>query len=161
MGTSNDFGELRTPTDLVKKLKHDLQRMATSGSDQYAAFDFFVTADCIVDWMHPEVPGDKIATDEQKKRKSDLRKNNDLPRIASHIANGAKHFVVTRHNSVAGIEKSRYVEEGYVEDGYFEDPLLVHLMPDEAARLGVQGSIEAIQLARLVLQFWSEHNGVV
>lgn len=157
MSTSNDFGELETPADLVRKLEHDLQRMAASGSDQYAAFDFFVTADSLVDWLYPEVPNDKIATAEQKKRQSDLRKTNDLPRISSHIANGAKHFVVTRHNSVTGIEKSRYVKKGYVEDGYFEEPLLVHLTPDEAARLGVKDSIEAIQLARLVLQFWSAH----
>ena len=155
MSTVSDFGELKTPADLVRKLEHDLQRMAAAGSDQYAAFDFFVTADSIVDWLFPEVPDDKAATTEQKKRQSDLRKTNALPRIASHIANGAKHFVVARHNSITGIEKSRYVEKGYVEDDYFEDPLLVHLTSDEAVRLGVQGSIEAIQLARLVLQFWS------
>lgn len=159
MNTSHNFGELRSPADLIRKLNHDLQRMAAAGSDQYAAFDFFVTADSIVDWLHPEVIGDESATKEQKIKKSDLRKNNDLLRITSHIANGAKHFVVTRHNSITGIEKSRYVEKGYVEDGYFEDPLLIHLTPEEAMRLEVHGAIKAIELARLVFQFWSENKG--
>jgi hypothetical protein len=161
MNTSNDFGELRTPADLLRKLTHDFHRMAVAGSDQYAAFDFFVTANCIVDWLHPDVKDDKASSKQQEKKRSEFRKDNDLPRITDHIASGAKHFVVThtRHNSITGIEKSRYVEVGYAEDGYFEEPLLIHFTQEEAKRLGVQESIEATELARLVMQFWSERIG--
>ena len=160
MKTTNDFGELKLPADLVRKLEYDLDRMVASGSDQYAAFDFFVTADSIVDWIYPEIYNDKAATEKQKKKQGELRKANVLLRIASHIANRAKHFVVTRHNSVTGIEKSRYVAKEYVADGYFNDPLLVHLTMDEATFLGVHEYIEVIQLARLVLQYWSAYEGV-
>jgi hypothetical protein len=45
----NGFAELRIPRDLVKKLQFDLKRVLESPQDQYAAFDFFVTAEHIVD----------------------------------------------------------------------------------------------------------------
>jgi hypothetical protein len=81
-------------------------------------------------------------------------------RIASHVANGGKHFVVTRHDSVRNLEKTRYAAEDYVADGYFEDPSLVHLAPDEAIALGVVDSIEAISLAQKTIDFWSAHPSV-
>jgi hypothetical protein len=77
--------ELRLPTDLIRKLRHDLERMETSPLDQYAAFDFFVTAEHIVDWLHP--------TDEPSRRA--LRDSSHLLRITSHLANGSKHFEAT------------------------------------------------------------------
>jgi len=43
------FGELRLPADLLRKLRHDFERMKMSPQDQYAAFDFFVTAEHIID----------------------------------------------------------------------------------------------------------------
>jgi hypothetical protein len=112
--------ELKTPADLVWKLRHDLERMATSPQDQYAAFDFFVTAEHIVDWIHP---GDRAA-------RESLRSSSPLLRITSHLANGGKHFEAkaAHHRSVTGTEKDRHVEEGYVEEGYFEEPLLIHLI---------------------------------
>jgi hypothetical protein len=141
--------ELRRPADLVRKLRHDLHRMATLPLDQYAAFDFFVSAEHIVDWLHP--------SDEPTRRA--LRSSSPLLRITSHLlANGSKHFEATakHHRSVAGTEKFRYVEEGYVESGYFHEPLVVHLTPDEASELGAP-SVEAVALARQVLEFWSKH----
>src|SRR5690554_6328496 len=100
------FGELRMASDLVLKLQHDLERLKTSPHNQYAAFDFFVTAEHIVDWIYP----DQTDSNNREKRKT-VRANSELLRITSHIANGAKHFEATdkRHQSVAGIEKSRYV----------------------------------------------------
>ena len=35
---------------------HDLERMRGGPEDAYAAFDFFVTADHIVDWLLPDWP---------------------------------------------------------------------------------------------------------
>lgn len=84
------------------------------------AFDFFVTAEHIVDWTHPK---------DREKRK-ELR---GLPLLAvtSHIANDAKHFEVTakHHQSVEDVEKSRYVKAGYVKEDYSDDLLLIHLSP--------------------------------
>ncbi|BDU16282.1 hypothetical protein LA521A_14830 [Lysobacter auxotrophicus] len=140
------FAELNTPDDLLLKLRHDWARMGDDPEDQYAAFDFFVTAEHIIDWLYPD----------DKNARSALRQENAILRVTSHLANGAKHFRTKdrRHSSVLNVEKSRYVAKGYVEEGYFAEPLLVHLDEEEAGLLGVDGSIDARTLASRVLQFW-------
>jgi hypothetical protein len=140
--------ELQTPADLVRKLRHDLERMANSPQDQYAAFDFFVTAEHILDWIHPD----------NKAARESLRSSSPLLRITSHLANGGKHFQAkaAHHQSVTGTEKDRYVEEGYVEEGYFEEPLLIHLSEKEATEMGTP-QIDALALGRQVLEFWSKN----
>jgi hypothetical protein len=148
MANFRGFGELQSPRDLLIKLRHDLERMESSPQDQYAAFDFFVTAEHIVDWLHP--------SDQDHKRRNALRSKTPLLRITSQIANGAKHFEARnkRHKSVVGIEKDRYVEAGYTEDGYVAEPLLIRLTEQEASDFG-QPAIEAIWLARRVLECWT------
>ena len=92
----------------MRKMEHDLARMESSPQDQYAAFDFFVTAEHLVDWIYPKDTAGRRA----------LRTSTVLLRITSHIENGAKHFEATakHHNSVSEIEVDRYVKEGYVKD---------------------------------------------
>ena len=154
MSTSKGLFELQRPVDLVRKLRHDLERMKTSPLDQFAAFDFFTTADCVVDWLHPDR---KVFRDNAAARKA-LRDSSAVLRIASHLANGSKHFHVTAHHSITGTEKSRYVDEGYVEEGYFHEPLVVHLAQEEARELtSATATIEAIALAELLVEFWSRH----
>jgi hypothetical protein len=142
------FAELRVPRDLVKKLEYDLERVLQSPQDQYAAFDFFVTAEHIVDWIHP---------DDRKAREA-ARSSSSLLRITSHLANGVKHFEakMAHHQSVADVEKSRYVEAGYVEEGYFEDALIIHLSAAEQSSFG-QSSIEAAVLAKQVYEYWQSN----
>jgi hypothetical protein len=48
------------------------------------------------------------------------------------------------------------VEAGYVEENYFEEPLLIHLSETEANEMGTP-SIDALALARKVLEFWSKN----
>lgn len=140
------FAELSTPCDLLSKLRHDLARMNDGPEDQYAAFDFFVTAEHIIDWLHPE----------DKEARYALRQEHAVLRITSHLANGAKHFRTKdkRHDSVLDVDKSRYVAKGYVAEGYFAEPLVIGLDELEAHQLGVTGSIEATTLATRVLEFW-------
>ncbi len=82
--------KLQCPGDLLEKLKWDLRRLEESSSDVYAAFDFFVTAEHIPDWINDK----------------SIKKGNDLLMVVSHVANGAKHFEVSkkRHKSVTEIE---------------------------------------------------------
>jgi hypothetical protein len=148
------FGELQSPNDLVRKLEHDLKRIASGSNDQYAAFDFFVTADSLVDWRWPEHPTNPSLDTEYRKIRRDVRKLQPLPRIAAHIANGAKHFVATRHDAIAGIEKARVCEEGVYETGVFYEPILVSLTPKEAIELCCQESVEVEWLARKLLAYW-------
>lgn len=108
MSTFQGLAELRTPADLFQKLRHDLERLISRSGDQYAAFDFFVTAEHIVDWLHP--------TDRPAREK--LHEIAVPSRITSHLANGSNIFEATaakHHQSVADVEKQRYVQAGYVE----------------------------------------------
>lgn len=94
----NGLAQLTSPQELFRKLKHDRQRIRDDNHDTYAAFDFFVTAYHILDWLHPDPQGGPT-------RKA-LRDAEQLLQIADHIANGAKHFVLTnkRHTSVTSVE---------------------------------------------------------
>ena len=56
MSSFKGFAVLKRAADLVAKLEHDLERIRAAPEDAYAAFDFFVTADHIVDWLLPDWP---------------------------------------------------------------------------------------------------------
>ena len=88
------IGRLQTPDDLLGKLRHDLQRLRGAPGDSFAAYDFFVTAEHMLDWVLPGHANDA--------KRSQLRSSNVLLGIVSHVANGSKHFVVEspRHQSV-------------------------------------------------------------
>ena len=131
---------LNSPEALAKKLFSDYELFIKNPFDPYLAFNFFITAEHIPDWI-----GDKS-----------LKKSNAALRVCSHIANGAKHFEVDRHNSVINTEKVLYVASGYVEEGYFEEPLMIYLSVDEAKELGFE-QCEAIKIAELVRNFWAEY----
>jgi hypothetical protein len=48
-----DFFQIRNPYDLLDKMRHDLERLRSAPCHVYAAFDFFVTANHMVDWCWP------------------------------------------------------------------------------------------------------------
>ena len=125
--------------------------MTSRMDDEYAAFDFFVTAEHLVDWHIPN--------DRQGQRA--LRESETILQVVSHIANGVKHFRATapQHTSVADVRRDNYADEGYADTGYCGDVLTVELSPDEAALLGFQ-HIEAYQLALRVFAYWRERLGV-
>lgn len=150
MNECKGFSELKNAVDLVRKLEFDLERMKNDMRDQYAAYDFFVTAEHIVDWVCPN----------NRSAQKHLRGSSVLLQVASHIANGAKHFQTqdSRHKSVSGVKKQRYVEEGYVEEGYFEDPIIVSLAQNEAVIIGCE-EISAIVLAEKLLEYWKSNTG--
>jgi hypothetical protein len=100
MARPKGFGRLQTPRDLLQKLRHDRSRMEADPDDVYAAFDFFVTADHILDWLYPDSPGAS-----QRHKRQAHRDREPLLQIVSHLANGAKHFeaVASHHTSVTDI----------------------------------------------------------
>ena len=101
MPGTKGFAPLKKPEDLLQKLEHDYGRMQIDPNDSYAAFDFFVTAEHMLDWLHPD------SEDGRPKRKQ-LRVTNEILQIVTHIASGAKHFEATakQHNSVDELEAS-------------------------------------------------------
>ena len=147
MITLSTFAKLQTCEDLLRKAQHDLDRMSGHMDDEYAAFDFFVTAEHLVDW---HLPNDERA-------QGQLRRSEPLLQVVSHIASGAKHFRATRkqHTSVEGLRRESYADEGYVETGYWGDVLFVDIAPLQAQTLGFQ-HIEAYQLALRVVSYWRE-----
>src|SRR5713226_6055099 len=86
--------QLQTPRDLLAKLGHDYQRMKQAPDDPYTAFDFFVTAEHMLDWLHPGAAGKAGRTAE--------RNSQIFLQVVSHLATGAKHMVPEdpRHTSV-------------------------------------------------------------
>jgi hypothetical protein len=80
--------------DLLKKCQSDFERMRASPLDSYASFDFFVTARHVPDWMYPD---DKAGSNGLFDAHVELR-------ICRHIADGAKHLVLTSsmHKQVQG-----------------------------------------------------------
>ena len=109
---------------------------------------FFVTADHIVDWLHPNERANQAAE----------RANSPLVEICYHISSGAKHFEATHptHKSVA----STGVHTGELSDEFsreFDVTTLELLLTDDAAKqLGFK-SIDALSLAKRVLAYWENH----
>jgi hypothetical protein len=151
------FFELKTPKDLLKKLQSDYERFNANELDTYAAFDFFVTAEHLLDWVYPGK-----ANETQRKHS---RQNEILLGVCSHIASGAKHFKVEakHHESVSDTE--RQGSGGAMFGGsplgaaYFgEGPtvtLVVELDGRSATELGQ--TILAFDLATKILNFWETH----
>jgi len=142
MSTHIDFFELRTAADLFRKIEDDLKAMEASPDDARLAFNFFVTVEHLPDWLG----------------RRDLVKKTCLLRIVSHLANGAKHFVLddSRHKSVMNAKASGYVEADYIDPDYIGDSLEVHLSADEAKEMGGD-VIDTLSLGRRAVQFWRPH----
>jgi hypothetical protein len=78
MSQFEGFFEIQTPGDLLAKLRHDYERLKSSPTDTYAAFDFFVTGHHMLDWLYPN----------DKNRQEQEKKDSILLQVCSHIANG-------------------------------------------------------------------------
>ena len=146
------FFELRTPHDLLKKMHHDRSRLATNPLDTYAAFDFFVTANHLVDWVWPS------ATRQQLKAN---REEVALLRVCEHLADGAKHFLLTRRHQ--GVDATTRLSGAF--DPRLFDPaafdagaLTIELEAAEAVQLGTD-HISALELASKVLEYWVSRIG--
>jgi len=96
--SSGGMFELTTARQLLEKAEHDLARLRASPLDAYAAFDLFVTARHIPEWLFP---------DDDSKSQALFKQHVEL-RICRHIADGAKHFVAKdkRHHQVKGTAKT-------------------------------------------------------
>jgi len=89
MSSLDGVFSLRAPRDLLEKLQSEPKRLQAAPNPvgkqaQYAALDFFMTAEHLTDWQSEAIPGTS---------KAHWRKYADGP-LVSHIANGSKHFWV-------------------------------------------------------------------
>jgi hypothetical protein len=143
---------LKNTQDLYRKLEHDFKQMCENTADDYACFNFFVTAHHLAEW---HFSGDKT-------RANEFRKSNDLLRICADLANSAKHFASTRgYDSIAATNTTAVTSITYIDlkssstdsegrpQGFFVKP-----QPREATKLGA--SIAAIDIAQRILELWKK-----
>jgi hypothetical protein len=146
---------LDSPEDLLKKLEHDYSLMSNAPNDPYLAFNFFVTAEHLLDWLYPGSAN--------KKKRTQARKSEILLEICSHIASGAKHFQVEapHHRSVHDtvLRKANPLRSPIFESSIFYGGgvpgLRVELYSQAKKKYG--SSIQVIELAKKILQFWRAH----
>jgi hypothetical protein len=137
---------LTRPSDLLQKLGRELRRLQAAPDDVDHAFNFFVTAEHLPDWLGS--------------RRRSTRKNEPiLLQVVWDIASGAKHFELREsHQSVAsttrqGYFADRYWARGHFAKGHFGATLIIHLSGAAANALGP--SITALGLAEQVHGYWS------
>lgn len=149
MSLKHQLYKLETAFDLVVKLRHDLESLRSAPNDGYLAFNFFVTAETITDWIHP-------GRANQKNRET-LRTSNIELQVCSHIANGLKHFDVEakHHNTVSAVENEDGYGGEYYRDyapAYYGCKIMVTLDGDAKTKYG--SCIDAVSLAEAILGFW-------
>ncbi|HRQ59871.1 MAG TPA: hypothetical protein PLN31_20845 [Azoarcus taiwanensis] len=144
MSELNGLFSLRTAQDLLDKLEADYRRLSQSDTAsieaQYAAFDFFVCAEHIPDWLK-KTSGGSLANHRSYVEGA----------VVSHIANGAKHFRVEdpRHTTV----RNTLTAPG-VFDGNFFDPSVFACTPRLVVELESGDTADVLDLAAKVLSHW-------
>ncbi len=148
----NGFFDVRDPQALFKKMRYDYERMMAEPLNVFPAWDFFVTANHLIDWIWPSAG----SAQHREERRWEA-----IPHICEHLANGAKHFIVNReHKAVAQIERTEGAFNAAAFDASVFDAarLLITLDPKQAGALGVE-QITAADLARRVLIYWGRRIG--
>jgi hypothetical protein len=149
------FFDLKTPLDLREKLRHDLAELKASPLDTYRAFNFFVTAEHLLDWR---LPGSGNQAARRLARETEL-----LLQVTSHIANGAKHFITEakHHKSIADTRRQSEFSGAigavpfggsYLGGGVRYISLVIELDGDAASRFGQ--FLNVVDLAERVFGYW-------
>lgn len=156
MADFEGFFTLSNPLDLLEKLRHDMSRIRSDFGDAYAAFDFFITAEHLLDWKYPDSGGAVNRAEREQ-----LRRTVPVLRVTSHIASGAKHFkaLSARHESVEDLRTSGVFDPAVFDPAVFDTAprLSVDLAGDDAEALG--SSVEVVILAEQVLDYWENDLG--
>ena len=96
------FG-LKTPQDLMKKAEHDFARFRANPRDVYAAFDYFVTAQNVPEWLYP--------TKKQKNHLDKVFQNYVELRVCRHVGNAVKHLKLENRKDNKQVD-STYLSPG-------------------------------------------------
>jgi hypothetical protein len=136
------FG-FKTPEDLLEKLERDLEKLHQDPGDADTAFNFFITAWSLIDWLHPN----------NFSMRTTLRQENPVLQACAHLADGSKHLQLTNRSHVSIRNTSRGGERGIwpFQISLGERPvsataLFVHLEGEAARQFGSFPS--ALHLAR-------------
>jgi len=141
------FG-LETPKDLLGKLERELEKLRVSPNDRDSAFNFFVTAEQMLDWLY-------LGKANRATREA-LRKAEPLLKVVSHLANSSKHFdqLAKHHQSV---DKSgsfgAFFDGSFFGGGFFGGERLLIVFRGDATKSFGQ-SKPVIEVAEKVYRFW-------
>jgi hypothetical protein len=146
------FG-LTTSQDLLAKLRCDYQRLQKHPNNAHVAFDFFVTAEHLLDWLYPGKAN--------KAKREQLRQQEILLQIVSHIASGAKHFddLARHHQSVGhtgqhgGFWGASFWAPRYFSSRYWGGRRMVVTLSGQAA-IALGQTITVLDLATKILNYW-------
>ena len=146
---------LVTPHDLLAKLQSDYKALLMEPGSPYLAFNFFVTAEHMLDWIFPGYA--------QKSKRQSERDSSVLLQVCSHLATGAKHFIAEakHHTSVSESGRRRPWNPlagplgGPFVRRSAASGLWVHL--DGDAKIVLGSSVQVSKLAEQVLDYWTNH----
>jgi hypothetical protein len=144
------FFELQTPEDLLRKLERDYARLQQVPEDTDVAYNFFVTAENMPEWV-------KGGGKRGKTFKLQIQQQHLILTLCHELATGAKHFTSgTQKPAVAETRYEGVYARGIYEPGIYEACLSIVLSPEQAAQRGGD-TIDALTLAGEVLVFWQRH----
>jgi hypothetical protein len=130
-------------------------RLSDRPHDVYAAFDFFVAAEHLPEWLGKAqfAPGAP-----ENPRAEALR------RLSKQLANGAKHFTVAVPGGLRDAYEAPPTVYGtavYGASRYGDTAgnLVIVLEDDEARALGRE-TLSAVELAGMVLTYWKKHPAI-
>ncbi|MEQ8694610.1 MAG: hypothetical protein RIC85_04725 [Gammaproteobacteria bacterium] len=149
------FG-LEGSTDLHRKLKWEFATLSKDPKNPYLAFNFFVTAWHLLEWVYPGT--------ENKEQRTGMREANPILKVCEHLAVGAKHFEATRKriNSVnttgeGGVWAEGVWAKGVWRDGVWATWLVVHLDGEAKEAFGERKKV--MDLAKAAMEFWEGELG--
>jgi hypothetical protein len=143
--------ELENPHQLLEKLRSDLKRIHDNQLDSFAAFDFFVTAHHLLDWVSPDQEeGDR------KRWRDGVRKTAPLMKLTARLAEGSKHHMKKSPTGRRGGFSFEFSDE-------FVKARIVVLLPDpklaEALGKKEEKEISVYELGQKVIAEWEQRLG--
>jgi excisionase family DNA binding protein len=148
------FG-LMDPAELLGKLFHDFKRLQADREQHtilYTAFDFFVTAYSLVDWIINSTP-------EMTKAERDKLRAPMIVKICGDIANGTKHFIRNRpkQTSITTHSAPPAFSGAFSNASQTAWSAWVELNPAEAKAASIPQICPIEQLAEAVLAHWKAY----
>lgn len=150
---------LSSPRDLFEKLRHDVEVIKINPTDPYAAYNFVVTAEHMLDWIYPGSTN--------KKTRETLRNSDPLLALISHLASGAKHFasLSPHHQSVnnrGGEIFNAPIVTSAARGSRVIYPTGSHLIVylDGKAKAKYGPFIKVVDLAVAACEYWSKDSSV-
>jgi hypothetical protein len=142
---------LSTPTDLLNKARHDLERLRHNRCDTYAAFDFFVAARHLPEWLY---------YNDTNTREALFAQHIEL-RTSRHIADGGKHFIATdrKHRQVTSTSESSgawapgaWARNAWAGTAWATGDLVIDLDPADPGTVALGPRISALELAERTIR---------